>query len=597
MTNIDLLNDKGKFQIKKDKLLDFFSNSLLVLDKESKAVDFMVSIPNNLKITKNELIAHSIQNILTENESSEVVELFKKLFKSTEHKVAYVQNISDIIATDKKLIEQKNIVKKLHDTALTLSGCNYEEDILINTIEAAENILEFNLCDISLVENDEIVTEVTSEALNVKKDLSIPITEGIAGKTYHQKKSFLVNNLNNNKDAKPISLEFKSAISIPIKNFGVFQAVSTNKNAFNKEDLELAEILISHMSTALEQVRYKKEIEYKSFHDELTDTYNRRFFEEELKRIDTDRQLPITIIMTDLNGLKLINDSQGHEIGDKLLKKAVKLIKNVIRDEDILARFGGDEFSILLPNTSKSEAKVIIERVKKNCKKTVDSKLPISLGIGFATKIIPEEEISQTLKKADNNMYQDKLLASRSIKNKIVTSLLNSLRAKSYETKEHCERMIWLAKKFGNKLELSEIEINKLSLLASLHDIGKTSINEKILNKADNLTEEEWEQIEKHPERGYRIAKATEEFAIIAREILCHHERWDGKGYPNNLQCKEIPYLSRIISIIDAFDVMTNDRPYSTTMSGEEALKEIKKSAGTQFDPELARKFVELFNE
>lgn len=500
------------------------------------------------------------------------------------------------IKTKNKLIKQKNIIKKLHKTALILSKCNNEEDILINTIEAAENILDFNLCDISLVEDDEIITEVTSKALNVNKNLSVPITEGLAEKTYYHKKRLLVNDIQKNKDAKPVNSDFKSAISIPIKDFGVFQVVSTEKNAFNKKDLELAEILISHMATALEQVKYRKEIEYKSFHDELTDTYNRRFFEEEVKRIDTNRQLPITIIMTDLNGLKIINDSQGHESGDKLLKKAAKIIKNSIRKEDVMARFGGDEFSILLPKTSHEKAKIIIERIKNKCDKSIDSKLPISLGIGFATKEKAEEDIKQIFKEADNNMYQNKLLASRSTKNKIVRSLLNSLRAKSDETKDHSERMIKLAKRMGEKLSLSKTEINKLSLLASLHDIGKTSINEEILNKAGSLTKEEWEKIKEHPERGYRIATATEEFALIAREILCHHERWDGTGYPNQLKGREIPYLARIISIIDAFDVMTNDRPYSKAISVKKALKEIEASAGTQFDPKLAKKFIELFS-
>jgi len=168
------------------------------------------------------------------------------------------------------------------------------------------------------------------------------------------------------------------------------------------------------------------------------------------------------------------------------------------------------------------------------------------------------------------------------------------LRAKSDETEEHSERMIELSEKLGKKLGLSGSEINKLSLLASLHDIGKTSISEEILNKPGSLSEEEREIIQEHPERGYRIATATEEFSIIAREILCHHERWDGKGYPNQLKGKDIPYLSRIISIIDAYDVMTNERPYSKAISKEKALQEIQLEAGSQFDPELVAEFLEL---
>ena len=517
-------------------------------------------------------------------------------YKGREYEIAYLQDISERVDAEDNLRKQKDIVKQLHQTALSLSQCETEEEILINTIEAAENILDFNICDISLVENDKIITEITSDAASVNKDLTVPVTEGLAGKTYRQRQSFLVNDLNKDKDATPVNPEFQSAISIPIKDFGVFQAVATRKDAFTEEDLDLSEILISHMATALEQVKYKNEIEYKSFHDDLTDTYNRRFFEEEINRIDTERQLPISIIMSDLNGLKIINDSHGHELGDRLLQKAAEIIKDSLRSEDILARFGGDEFAVLLPSTSKEEAEKIVERIKNKCQNTLDNKLPISLGIGVATKDNPDEEITQTLKRADNNMYQNKLLASRSTKNKIVTSLLNTLRTKSDETEEHSQRMIDLSEKLGKSLGLSGTELNKLSLLASLHDIGKTSISEEVLNKPGSLTEEEWELIREHPERGYRIATATEEFAIIAREILCHHERWDGRGYPNKLRGREIPYLSRIIAIIDAYDVMTNERPYSKAISKEKALQEIESEAGRQFDPDLVAEFLELLS-
>jgi HD-GYP domain-containing protein (c-di-GMP phosphodiesterase class II) len=154
--------------------------------------------------------------------------------------------------------------------------------------------------------------------------------------------------------------------------------------------------------------------------------------------------------------------------------------------------------------------------------------------------------------------------------------------------------MTKLAFDFGEKLGLTESDQNRLSLLATLHDIGKINISESILNKVDKLTDQEWEVMKKHTEQGYKIASSSEEFASVAEEIFSHHENWDGSGYPRQLQQKEIPYLARIISLVDAYDVMTHERPYSKAMSKEEAIKEIKKCSGTQFDPELAAKFIEM---
>jgi len=343
-----------------------------------------------------------------------------------------------------------------------------------------------------------------------------------------------------------------------------------------------------------ERVEREKQIKYLLYRDSLTELYNRRFFEEEIKRLDTKRQLPISIIMADVNGLKLINDSLGHEKGDQLLIKAANLLKEVVRDEDILARQGGDEFAVLLPKTSNREAQKIVLRIKRKCRETESEEVAVSIGIGVATKTEPEQSIDQVLKEADNEMYQNKLSESRSTKSKIVQSLLNTLTAKSNETKEHAVRMTKLAFDFGEKLGLSNSQQHRLSLLATLHDIGKTTIPEEILKKPGKLTDKEWEIIKDHPERGYKIASSSQEFAVVADDIYAHHERWDGSGYPGKLKGENIPYLARIISIIDAYDVMTHKRSYKKAVPKDRALEEISDCAGSQFDPDLAASFIEL---
>jgi len=343
-----------------------------------------------------------------------------------------------------------------------------------------------------------------------------------------------------------------------------------------------------------ERKKKEKKIRYLSYRDHLTGLYNRRYFEEEMIRLDTQRQLPLSIIMVDINGLKIINDSYGHEKGDQMLIETGNLLKEELREEDILARHGGDEFTILLPKTSYGEAEKIINRLKNKNNKRSREGIIISFSLGFATKQKMDENIKEILKKADDDMYRNKLSESRSNKNKIVQNLINTLDAKSSETKEHAMRMTKLARDLGEKIELINSELNNLALLATLHDIGKTTISEEILTKPGKLTEEEWEIIKEHPIKGYKIASASEEFAVVAEEILCHHEHWNGNGYPNGLKGEEIPYLARIISIIDAYDVMTNERPYSKPISQKEALAEIKKYSGQQFDPKLAKEFINM---
>jgi putative nucleotidyltransferase with HDIG domain len=280
-----------------------------------------------------------------------------------------------------------------------------------------------------------------------------------------------------------------------------------------------------------------------------------------------------------------------------MLQKTAEILENSLRKEDIPARQGGDEFIILLPQTDMQQCTKIMQRIKSKTGIREDIDLPLSIALGQATKIYPEENIEEVIKKADNQMYENKLSESRSSKSNIVQGLINALDAKSSETKAHAMRMTKLAFDFGEKLNLTESDQNRLSLLATLHDIGKINISEEILNKEDELTEKEWELIKKHTEQGYKIASSSDEFAAVAEEIFSHHERWDGSGYPRQLSGKEIPFLARIIALVDAYDVMTNERPYSEAISKEKALAEIESCAGSQFDPDLAAQFIKMLRK
>jgi len=184
-------------------------------------------------------------------------------------------------------------------------------------------------------------------------------------------------------------------------------------------------------------------------------------------------------------------------------------------------------------------------------------------------------------------MYSNKLLHAKTYRDTILLSLKAALMEKSMETEEHAERLKEMCRKIGEGMGLSIQQLNTLELLAVLHDIGKVAIEEGILMNPGSLTEEEWGKMRKHCEIGYRIAQSAPELSHIAEYILSHHERWDGKGYPQGLKGEEIPLLSRILAVADAFDAMIHDRPYRKAMSREKAMAELKRNAGTQFDPDV----------
>jgi diguanylate cyclase (GGDEF)-like protein/PAS domain S-box-containing protein len=335
-------------------------------------------------------------------------------------------------------------------------------------------------------------------------------------------------------------------------------------------------------------------IKYLSFHDTLTGLYNRTYFDDELDNFLEKKVLPLSIIIGDVNGLKLTNDVFGHYEGDRLLIKVSSILRESCRREDIIVRWGGDEFAILLPGIDENGALATVNRISENCRIYSNEPIKISIALGNCTKNTEQKDIRDIIKEAEEKMYRHKLLESKSVRNSIITSLEKTLFERSYETKDHADRMMEMAQRIGTEIGLSENEQDELKLLALLHDIGKIAIRDDILGKPDRLTEEEWEEMKKHPEIGYRIAESTQELYHISNYILSHHERWDGTGYPHGLKGYEIPKLSRIISIIDAYDVMTHTRTYKAALSPKDAIDEINKFAGTQFDPVIAAVFIGL---
>ena len=336
-----------------------------------------------------------------------------------------------------------------------------------------------------------------------------------------------------------------------------------------------------------------KNIEDLSYRDALTGLYNRRFLNETVSNLNNALSLPLTVMVVDVNGLKLTNDAFGHSIGDQLLKEVSSIIKNVTRQEDIVCRTGGDEFIILLPNSDRAQAKALKDRIVSLASKTRVDSLSVSLAIGYSVMRKEDEDFDDVFTEADNNMYRNKLRYGQTIKRKTIDKLLNKLNRKNQEICQHNKDVAEYSEKIGKALGLQHSQIEDLRQAAKLHDIGKVMVPKDILQKAGALTDKEKNQIRKHSEIGYQLLKEVDDYKHLAEIVLSHHEWYDGSGYPRRLKAEEIPFFARIIAVADSYETMTGIRGYKASISKDEAVKELKSCSGTQFDPDIVDIFIE----
>lgn len=381
------------------------------------------------------------------------------------------------------------------------------------------------------------------------------------------------------------------------KNSGEWLWLQCRGKIVRYDDFKNPKRLIGNISDITQRKNYEAENLYLSQTDMLTTLKNRTFVEVLLEKADKCSSCNTGIIMGDINGLRLINDTLGHHEGDRLLRGIGEILKKCCSCDDVPARWGGDEFIILIKDSPDDYLDILIEKIKKECVNITGYQTPISLSWGRAKKDTLHTNMKAVIKLAEERMYRNKLLESRSAKNSILSSLEQSLHEKHIETEEHTKRIAQMCGLIGKKMGLSQEELDEAALLSLLHDIGKIGIPEAILLKPDKLTTDEWEVMKTHSEIGYRIAISTPDLAHVANEILCHHERYDGTGYPQGLKGKEIPKLSRLLTIVDSFDVMTHTRHYKEAMTIQDAVSEIKNCSGKQFDPEMVEQFLTILQE
>ncbi len=346
-------------------------------------------------------------------------------------------------------------------------------------------------------------------------------------------------------------------------------------------------------SDVTERKRREREIEYLSSHDHLTGLFNRRYLEEKMTALDTKENLPLGVVVVDVNGLKLTNDAFGHKMGDRLLQITGEILQKVTASSEIVARMGGDEFVVLLPRGGPRRTEEVMESVRKEVSQVVLDSVIFSLAMGYAVKKQEEQNLGEILVEAENAMYKDKLKYGKIMRSQTVERVLSHINIRYDREQIHTERVAEYCEALARALEYEESQVEMVKTAAVLHDIGKIMVPLELLNKEEPLSKEEFDIIKRHPQTGYEILKSVEEYAGLAEYVLYHHERFDGKGYPEGLQGEAIPLVARIICVADAYEAMTASRPYQKARSREEAMAELERCAGTQFDPHLVSVFLE----
>ncbi|MDI9486023.1 MAG: diguanylate cyclase [Bacillota bacterium] len=327
-----------------------------------------------------------------------------------------------------------------------------------------------------------------------------------------------------------------------------------------------------------------------SFRDALTGLYNRRYFQQELPRLDHPDFLPLSMIVGDLNGLKLTNDIFGHSMGDQLLIAVSNTLLAICRPSDRVFRWGGDEFIVLLPKTGAEEAKQICDRIRRALDKQAVGAVALNMPLGCATKSEAGEDIHMVWQRAEEEMYWAKSVEQGLFQKATLDRITKELYSRSEAEKEHAERVSSLAEQFGRHLGLPCDELRNLRLCGLLHDIGKVALEPQLLYRPYPLSPEEAQEMKRHPLVGFRLLTCLEDTADLAPAVLAHHECWDGSGYPRGLKGDEIPYFSRILSIIETYDRVCD-------ASADYALELIAAGAGSKFDPELAEAFVQMMDQ
>ena len=585
----------------KKKYEAYFNNSSIAMfiysPKTKKFISANTVAENLYGYTKEELYKMGIANLnpLLESEIDKLVNLAMENKKSF-FKAKHMKKNGEIIDVETRT----NTIDIDNETCLFLSIIDVTDRVISETKYQNVNIrLKSTLANITegiIITDNYGTIEMMNKSAQQIIGLNKPVLNVAIGSTIRihiDKKDVTFDSIFNDvlTTNKPVTMS-SNAIIIKNDNNDKRQIGFTLSPITFEDNITRGTILIFRDIT-LDKERVEK-IQFISQHDHLTGLYNRYFLEEEMKRLDTPRQLPFSIILGDVNGLKLVNDAFGHQEGDTLLNEISSILKKSTRSEDILGRWGGDEFLILLPQTTYKNALKVVERINDLSKKSHYEVITPSISIGLATKTNQKETLKDTIQDAEKAMYAIKTEIGPVMRKALYQKLISKFEEIDPYYIEHSKRSADLITEFAKYIGKTDKEVKLLRKIAINHDIGKISLDESLITKKRTLTDIEQKRLQIHPEIGYRILNSLPELADISKYVLHHHEHYDGTGYPEGLKGEDIPFYSRILSVVEAFDSMTNSNTYDQKMTKREALIELRVTAGTIFDPELVKSFTKM---
>ncbi len=363
----------------------------------------------------------------------------------------------------------------------------------------------------------------------------------------------------------------------------------------DSKGLSIGKIFVFNDITSIRKTFF--ELEQSTLYDAVTGLYNKQSYMTQVPQWNDSRYWPVALTVCNVNGLRSINDRFGTAYGDMVMKQLAHFVQIHIGEDTFAAKVDNGDILVVMEGKTHEDAADVFEKIKQDMEGFFSEENAVQIEYGIAVKEREDVTMERVLSDARTSMQNKKMLRDNSASSSLVDSLKQTLSESDYETEEHVERTREMAARLGKKMNLSDSDIGKLELLAVLHDIGKVAIPHHVLVKKGKLNDEEFKIMQQHTIKGYRIAKSSPELGDIAECILSHHEKWDGTGYPNRLKGEEIPLLSRIISAVDSHDVMVHNRPYHQAMPEEDAIKELRRCAGTQFDPNIVKIFTKMLEE